>query len=53
VADEVKDDGISIVVQFEKISKRLSFRSAVLWREESAASLQAVSRFLADRPASE
>jgi hypothetical protein len=36
------------VVQFEKIPKGLSFRSAGLSREESAVSLLAGSRFLAD-----
>jgi hypothetical protein len=38
----------SVVVYLE-IPKELSFRSAALWREESAASLLAASRFLTDR----
>jgi hypothetical protein len=38
-----------VVKQFE-IRKELSFRSAALPREESAVSLLAASRFLADTP---
>jgi hypothetical protein len=36
--------------EISKISKDLSFRSAALSREESAASTPAASRFLADEP---